>query len=209
MAVSAQQLFWPAQYRGGPIPQLPKTAVGGGEVILELTVDAAGRVTAVAPLRTTPPFADSLAEAARAWQFTPAEELAASDTGRAESTPLRAAVASKVLVAGVYRPPALNTPTLGEAPRDVAPASDDVPLPVSIVAPPYPPTALNGGVVLLEAQIGADGAVTSATVVRSAPPFDAAAHAALLQWRFRPARWRGRAVASIAYAIFGFAVPIA
>jgi TonB family protein len=206
VVVCAQELRRPARYKGGMLPPMPTTAVGGGEVFVELDVDREGRVTGAKALRTTPPFGDLVVRAVRAWQFAPAEEPAA-DRGRADA-PSLVPVASKMLVAALFRPPTLNTPTLGEAPRDVAAASDEVAVPLSTVAPPYPPTALNGGIVLLEADVDAGGLVQRARVLRSAPPFDAPALDALRTWRFRPARWRGQPAPTVVYVMVGFAVPV-
>jgi TonB family protein len=204
---AAQAPFSPARYRSGGVPPMPSQTVGGGEVRLEVDLDGTGRVTSMKPLRTTPPFADLIAGAVRTWQFEPAEE-AVRDPARPNAPPARAAAPSKVLVTGLFRPPTLNTPTLGEAPRDVAAASEEIPVPLSTSSPPYPPNALNGGVVLLEAMINASGSLGRITVLQSSPPFDAAARTALESWRFRPARRRGEAVASYIYVMFGFAAPI-
>jgi TonB family protein len=190
------------------MPQLAATAVGGGEVFVELDVDRDGQVRAAGVLRTTPPFGDLLVQAVDMWRCDPAQEGAPPEAGRADVPPSPVPVASKMLVAAVFRAPTLNGPTLGEAPRAVAEASEEVAFPLSTVVPTYPPTALNGGVVLLEAQVDKGGLVQSATVLRSAPPFDAPARAALMNWRFRPARWRGRPVQTVVYVMFGFAVPI-
>jgi protein TonB len=62
---------------------------------------------------------------------------------------------------------------------------------VSTPAPDYPPDALRegrSGEVQVEFTVGADGAVTSARVVRSNPPrvFDRAALNAVRRWRFQP-----------------------
>jgi TonB family protein len=190
------------------VPVLPATAVGGGEVLLELAVSSEGKVTAVTPLRTTPPFADLLASTVHDWQFGPAEEDVTSEPGRAGGRPSRMPVASTVLVAGVFRPPAPNAPTLGEIPRDVATASDETALPLTTVVPPFPPLALSAGVVLVEVQLDGDGAVADAIVIRSAPPFDESARNAARQWSFRPARVRGMPVRTFVYIAFGFPAPV-
>jgi protein TonB len=57
------------------------------------------------------------------------------------------------------------------------------------VAPVYPELALQArlrGMVVIEAQIGADGRVTSVKIVRGAPVFDVAALGAVKQWRYAP-----------------------
>jgi TonB family protein len=58
-----------------------------------------------------------------------------------------------------------------------------------LVDPVYPETARASGVqgvVILEAVIGPDGAVSNARVLRSIPPLDAAAVDAVRQWRYTP-----------------------
>ncbi|MEZ0471282.1 energy transducer TonB [Luteimonas salinilitoris] len=62
---------------------------------------------------------------------------------------------------------------------------------ISTPAPRYPPEALRsgqGGEVLVEFTVGADGSVSSARVVRADPPrvFDREAVAAVRRWRFEP-----------------------
>ena len=63
VALSAQESFSPAQLQSGATPALPVMAVGGGEVLLELSLGSDGRVTDVKPLRTTPPFTETLTRA--------------------------------------------------------------------------------------------------------------------------------------------------
>jgi TonB family protein len=195
--LSAQDAFAPARYQAGTVPALPVTALSGGEVLVEISVGSNGRVTAVTPLRATPPFTDLVLAAVRGWQFLPASE----DAG---ATP----VPLTVLVAAVYRPPALRPPTLGEAPKDIASGSAGTAFPLTMPVPPFPPLARSSGVVLLEVRVDRNGAVADATVIRSAPAFDAAAQAAARQWTFRPARVRGRPVSTYVYLVFGFPIPV-
>lgn len=71
------------------------------------------------------------------------------------------------------------------------------PAKVHHVAPAYPAIARMSrvqGLVVVEATIGADGAVTDARVLRSVPLLDAAAIDAVRQWRFTPTRLNGVAV---------------
>ena len=79
----------------------------------------------------------------------------------------------------MFRPPALNGPTLGGPPRDTAAASDEIAFPLTVSMPPFPRSAAGSGVVLLEAQVDRDGHVSDPAVIHSAPPFDAAARAVL------------------------------
>jgi TonB family protein len=199
-AFAAADPLTPARYRSGALPAIPVQALGGGQVFAELGVTDAGTVDAVRLLRTTPPFTDPLVDAVRGWQFDAAEERTA---GR------RRFVGSTVLVAGVFRPAVLmNGPVAGEPPRDVGVASPETPFPIAPIVPAFPPAALASGVVLIEVQIDASGAVTGARVVRSTPPFDGPALDAARQWTFRPARRQGQPAATFAYIFFGFRQPV-
>jgi TonB family protein len=206
VAVSAQETFSPAQLQTGTVPSLPALAVGGGQVLLEVSVDTDGRVSDIRPLRTTPPFTEMLTEAVRGWRFRPAEDVDSTRPGDTRSSP-PAPVASKVLVAGVFRPPALNMPTLGEAPKEGAPASDDTAFPLTISPPAFPPQAVRGGVVLLEARVDRSGEVGAVKVLRAAAPFDNAARQELSDWIFRPARIHGAYAPTWVYVVMGFAAP--
>lgn len=196
VTASAQTAFSPARYRDGPLPSIPvqSAGVGGGEVLLEVTVRGSGDVALIRPLRTTASFTELMVAAVRSWRFVPAEEDGEVRAG-------------KVLVAGMFRPPALLTPTLGEEVRDVAAPSDEAPFLVSTVMPPFPPRARNPGVVLVEARVNTAGIVVDVKVLRSAPPFDEPAQDAARRWKFRPARVRGTPTPSFAYIVFGFPVP--
>jgi len=207
VVVSAQDGFTPARYQAGAVPALPVGAVGGGQVFVELTVGPDGRVTSAKPLRTTPPFATFVLDAVREWRFLPAEKDAPSQPGEA-GVRRRIPVATTVLVAAAYRAPALNAPTLGETPKNVASGSEETPFPLTTTLPPFPPLARGSGVVLLEVKVDRGGAVEDATVIGSAPPFDEPARAAVRQWRFRPARVGGVPVSTLVYVVFGFPEPV-
>ena len=198
-AVGAADPSTPARFRSGSLPAIPVQAVSGGQVFVELTVSETGGVVDVRVLRTTPPFSEPFVGAVRSWQFFPAAESGTTDA--------RHPVASKVLVAGVFRPPALLNATLGEPPKDVAPASADTFFPVSVIVPPFPPRAVADGLVLVQAQIDQAGRVRKAQVVRSAPPFDQAALDAARQWTFRPAH-QGGPTGTLVYLLFGFRQPV-
>ena len=204
LAIAQAQTGWlPAKYLGGGVPQLPRlSTVGGGQVVLEVTLDEAGSVTAVKPLKTTPPFAAMLATEAQGWRFSPAIEERVDPTrpdGR-----VRVAVSSKVALIGMYRPPVLRGPTLGALPKDAAAPSDDIAYPLNMVMPRFPPTARAGGQVLVEALIGADGSIGETKALQAQPPFESAALSAIAEWTFKPARRGGLPVASYVYVVFGF-----
>jgi TonB family protein len=206
--MAAQGGFVPAQYRDGALPQIPVQAVGGGEVFVELSVTSSGVVSGVRTLRATPPYTELVNDAVRGWVFRPAEEEVEPEPGKPVEPRLRKRVKSTVLMAGMFRPPTLNTPTLGVLPTDVASPSDDAPYPLTTVTPGFPPLARDSGVVLVETRVDAAGGVANVRVIRSASPFDEPALDAARRWTFRPARVRGTLVESLAYIAFGFRQPI-
>jgi TonB family protein len=191
----------PASFRRGLMPALPAMALGGGEVVLELTVSNRGGVTAVRTLRSTAPYTDLVVDAVKSWDFTPAQE----PIDRINRGPGRP-VESKVTVAAIFRPPSLTLgTTLGEPSKSVAAPSGEAPVPLSTSTPPYPPNARDSGVVLTEVTVNGSGGVTEAVVRQSAPPFDDAALKASREWRFQPRR-DGRE--QRAYLLFGFQIPV-
>jgi TonB-like protein len=201
--VSAQQpSYTPPRLVRGDLPGLPPaTVVGGGEVLIEATVDQNGALTHPIVLRSTPPFSNIVLDAVSRWRFAPAR--ATTPDGK------ETAVDSTVLIAAIYRPPTLmNGPTLGDRPRDLADASSSSPYPVSTVAPSYPPQARSGSVVLYELSLDENGQMKNMRGIGSDSGFDAAAKDALIQWKFRGASVRGRPVPSLAYVIFGFSEPV-
>lgn len=176
------------RWKLGTLPPLPDPSVGSGEVLLEVPIDAGGRVGAIRTLRDSPPYTEALRSAVMGWLFEPAR-----DGGKP--------VAGAVLVAGSYRPATVIGPALGEPPRDVAAAGPGVPFPLKTVPAPYPPLARGDASVLVEITVGADGIATP-RVVRGAPGFDDAALQSAREWQFRPAPAGGQV-----YVVYGFRRP--
>jgi outer membrane biosynthesis protein TonB len=198
LAVTA--LFTPPRVVSGDPPALPApTVVGGGEVLIEAMVDRSGVVKSAVLLRETPPYGQIVMDAISRWRFAPA--LAHGDNGDQP-------VDAPVLIAALYRPPVfLNGPTLGTVPLDLR-ASQNTPYPVMMPMPTFPPLALFGGVVILEASLDEAGITRSVRTIQSAPPFDSAAREAVSQWRFRGATFRSLPVPSRAYIVLGFTPPV-
>ena len=190
-------MFVPARLLGGSVPLTPSpNVVAQIEEILQVAVDVTGGVAQMTPLRASPLPADLLTPAVGGWRFQPA-----LDQGRA--------VSSRVLVAAIFRPAQIdNSPTLGTPPVDRAAPSNEIPYPIAMQTPPYPPTAIGEGVVLVEVLVGVDGRVQQRRLATSAGGFDQAALDAASRWSFRPARLNGRAVEAYAYLLFGFRQPV-
>ncbi len=198
-----------AQLKGGALPRIPIQAVSGGEVVLEVSVSKAGRVTAVKPLRHTAPFTAAVVAAVRTWTFAPAQDAPVPSPGVLPDPSARAPMSSTVLVVAVFRPPALFSGTLGEPPTTAADPSGAAPvLAGSLVMPAYPPQAQHDGVVLLELDVAAHGGVNGIAVVRPAAAFEKAAIEAASALSFVPARVHDRAVPAFVYLITAFRQPI-
>jgi TonB family protein len=198
----------PALFKSGGVPALSALSVevGGGEVLLEVSVDRTGAVTGIRTLRGTATFTERMTGAVRTWRFTPAE-VQIPAARRKPGGPTTETSDSKVLVAGVFRRPSVIGVTFGEPIRNVATASADIPFPTSIVTPTYPPGTMNPGVVLVEVKVDARGGVADAKIRIPASGFDNAALSTAREWRFRPAKSAGASVPAVAYIVFGIPVP--
>jgi TonB family protein len=196
----------PARYRSGSAPLIQIQAPGGGEVWAELDVTPSGAVSAVSILRDTPPFTAMVEKTLTTWRFKPAEQLEPK-TPNGPPSRMRT-VRSRVLVAAMFRPPTINTPTFGTVPKPLRAASSDVPFPVAFPLPQFPPNKLFDGVALVEVKVSPDGSVTDAAIIQSAAGFDPEALAAARQWRFQAARVENDAVPAYAYIAFAFRQPI-
>ena len=143
-------------------------------------------------------------ERVNGWRFSPATEDPLGPDGKPQG---RRSIASKVIVAALFRAPTLLTPTHGEPPTTVSAASMEVVYPSVLIEPSFPPDARFGGVVMVEARVGAAGSINDARVIASTPPFDDAALQAARRWRFFPGKIKDDAD-TYAYLIFGFPQPV-
>jgi hypothetical protein len=194
--------FSPPRILSAAVPDLPApNVVGGGEVLIEATIDRNGGLARLVLLRSTPPYTDLVLSALSRWRFQPARASNGKDP--------EVAVEAPILIAAVYRPPTLfNSPTAGEPPKDLSAASGEVAFPAAMVPPVYPPNAAFPAVVLFEVVLDENGRIGEMLPVASDPGFEGAARDALMQWTFRPGLVRGRPGPATAYVIFGFRPPV-
>ena len=174
-----------------------------GTVSLDVTVDETGTVSDVVVTQSVAALDQVSVEAARQWKFVPSTLNGAPNSmhlaidfiftpqGGIQDTvrPLTSAPTASV----VQAPPAPPAPG---APLRIG-GNIQPPKKLVDVAPVYPADALQAGVqgvVIIEATIGPDGAVTSARVLRSVQQLDQAANDAVRQWRFAPTIVNGAAV---------------
>ena len=78
------------------------------------------------------------------------------------------------------------------------------PVPLSLVSTPYPPQALFGGEVVLDAVVDASGEMTELTVVSGQSPFLGPVLDAVRTWSFEPARLNGNPVEGRLSIVFQF-----
>lgn len=199
--VAARQVSTAPRFVAADLPNLPPQALGGGEVVLELMVDGAGRVTGVDVIRSTPPYTDLIAGSALSWRFEPARRVVKED---------RVAESGRVLVAAYIRPPALYAAPAPGAPADIrGSASKVLPQPQMLTAPAYPPNAVGSGLVLVEIEMTGRGALRGYRVVSPASGFDDAALDAVRVWRFSAPLSPETPEQIFVYALVGFREPVA
>ena len=104
---AAQELPASARLRAGAaVPLAPTMVLGGGEVLLDVTIGTDGGVSHIETLRSTPPYTELMAGYVQGWRFDPAK---GSVRGVLQT------VNGHVLVAAVFRPPDIyNGPSRGE-----------------------------------------------------------------------------------------------
>jgi len=193
-AVFVAASYTPARLASGDAPIQPVQTVGWGEAAFELTVAADGSVLGLEPRGGRNPFLDALFAAVSAWRFTPARD---------DDLPID----TRVLVAGIWRPPELMAAAPPESFTTPA-ASPAVPRPTRLMPPSYPPNVIGDGMVVVELCVDEAGRIAEAQVVRSAGGFDGPALDAAREWRFQPATRAGRAVPAYVYLVFGFRQPV-
>lgn len=188
----------PRLYEGRVGADIPR-AFGGGEVVLELTIDSEGSVAEVERVRMTPPYLDFAVKSVAQWRFTPATAVI---DGRVTT------VAAPVLVVAVFRPPLVYA---GSAPGPRAQVfgalSHRVPSVESLALPAYPPMAIGDGVVAVEIEMRR-GEPRNYRIVGPASGFDAAALDAVRSWRFGPPLDSDVPNTIFAYALLGFRAPL-
>jgi TonB family protein len=90
-----------------------------------------------------------------------------------------------------------------------APQSSRMPVPLSLIAAPYPTQALQGGEVILQARVDRNGLVADTQVVHGQPPFVDSALSAVNTWSFKPAPADEQVSGAPVAIVFQFASPTA
>ena len=194
--LAAAPLFSPPRTGGIGAPALPSGPVWI-QGLLVADISAAGEVTKTTIIHAPGPIGPAMASAVAGWPFAAAIE----DGAR---------VGAPVLVAAIVRPPSFpDLVGFGAAMEGSSRVPRDVPAPIDVQAPAYPPLAVGNGVVVIEISVDADGKSAMVVPLTPASGFDAAAIEAARQWTFRPAERNGVNVPGCVYVMFGFVSPVA
>lgn len=191
-----------AKVRGGAsAPLAPQLAVGGGEVVLDVTVARDGSVAKVLPIRATPPYTELVTKAVSGWSFDPPKALLKGALLPAEG---------HVLVVAMYRPPQVYAaPAPGAETKSAGTLASELPAPTTLAMPAsYPPNSTRDGTVVVELDVSMAGMVRGAKVIGPASTFDSAALETVRGWRFDIPRNPTGADTIYVYAIVGFREPI-
>jgi outer membrane biosynthesis protein TonB len=198
---AAQELPTSARLRAGAsVPLAPTMVLGGGEVLLDLTIGTDGSVTHIETLRSTPPYTELMISAVQGWRFDPA---------RGPVRGVMQAVNGHVLVAVVFRPPDIySAPARGEPTTVRGEPSAELPRLRSLDRPAtYPPRSVRDGTVLIEIELTAAAVAREHRVMSPPSTFDSAALETVRGWRFDyPSEPTGAPL--FVYAVIGFREPI-
>ena len=171
------------------MPSLPVSAVGGGEVRLDLALTPNGSVSGVTILRDTPPFTDALVAVVGAWQFD-------VPSGGTQEAP-------HALVVGLFRPPDFGSQLAPAQDQEQDETGSDVPQLVTTSVPALPPGIVQDTAVVLEVDLSPDGQTEGVRTVVGEAPFGEAAAQSVQGWSFRPPGHPSRV-----WVVVGFRSPI-
>jgi protein TonB len=168
-----------------------------GAVEIEVTIGEEGKVTHARVVRTDNTALDPAAlEAARQWLF---------------ARPTEGPVVRTIELTFTLPPSGRYLPPPPPPPPDAVRVGSNIREPKRVfqVPPVYPPIAREArvsGMVILEIQIGRDGRVTDARVLRSIALLDQAAIDAVMQWEFTPTLLNGVPVPVIMTVTVNFTI---
>jgi TonB family protein len=197
VATRASDFSPPAPLSLVPAPY-PWQSLFGGEVVLDVLIDAKGRVTEVKLVRGQSPFLEKAFSTVRTWTFFPA-------LADGHAVPSRIGIAFQFSQSSLAVQSKASQPD--SKPRFEEPlpnAADRGALPIDTLEPEYAGARDVEGSVILYDLVSLQGDVTSVQVLRGLEPLTAATVAAARQWHFVPGKRTGVATDSAAVVVFTF-----
>jgi TonB family protein len=174
----------------------PAQALFGGEVVLEVLVDASGKLTELTVVSGQSPFLGPVLDAVRTWSFEPARLNGNATEGR---------LSVVFQFPQSYVPPLTSQERAFPAPSPDS--SDRAAMPTYTREPNYPPHSVVDGSVAIYATVDPQGQVASTRVLRDVDSLTDSTLAALRLWRFAPARQDGVNAESAAVVVVTFRRP--
>lgn len=162
---------------------LPYQIILDGFVVLDISLDSQGGITAVHVLRDPGSMVSAAIASVRTWKFEPALE---------DNKPQP----SEMTVTFVYRPAVSKAAPSRPFFASVLPGTEnDAPAPAGIMSvayPEYPVNSVAWGSVIVQVSLDKSGAAKNANVLRAQAPFTTFALESLKKWSFRAARLHGK-----------------
>jgi hypothetical protein len=172
-------------------PVHPAHMDSGGLAVFEIRLTEQGRRVSRMQLYGEAPFSSEALTALFQWKLTL--------PGGRESGHINATF--------LFRP--RGFPPMELLKEGIRPASpsESGPVPLRIADPGYPPGASGSGFVILDLEIDAEGNVNAVREVWDDTRFTALARAAIVDWKFAPARHAGKAESGSAVVVVSFVDP--
>jgi len=181
----------------------PMNSSTTGIVTLDISVDATGTVQHVGVVRDVPPLTSAAQSAVRSWQFTPAivNGLATAGTVRVS------------VVFNPFNPSGVGLPSPPLQPTNSNEGAKKGDFQAAQVTEAhyamYPPNTVQAGTVVPQVQVESGGQVQGVIVARGTGSLSGTASKAVKTWKFKAARFKGKAVASDVVVAYVFASPAA
>jgi hypothetical protein len=198
----AQTPFKPAEVTSAPDIQYPIRSIADGVVVLDVSLDDKGGVTAITVVRDIPSLTSVATASIPSWKFTPASR---------HGTP----VSSTMRVAIVFRPPvyfaagpSFSSTLSGGDSDEIGSQAYTPPGIGSVTYPQYPINAATPGTVVLQVTVNKSSTIEHLKVVRDLPPFAQVALSAANKWQFQAATLKGRPTTSNLAIAFIFTRPL-
>lgn len=202
----AQQTYRPPEVASAGDVYVPYEVLIDGLFVLDVSIDEQGQIQKIDALRDPGAMLGAAKQSIYQWKFQPA-----SKDGKS--------VLSRMTISFVYHP-VNNGNVVAVPPRDFRPvlppskrsgvnASGDY-VPVGVLSfeyPIYPANAVAWGSVVVQLTVDSSGDVRTVAFLHGMEGFNQLVSNALAKWRFQPATFNGKPIASKTIIAFTFQPP--